>query len=122
MHTIATLIEKGGTGKTTLALHLAVAAQKSDDVVVVIDLYPQASAAGWKDSRNGETPLSWRQPPTRLPQLLDATKEGGAQFVLIDTAPHSGDASLAAALIASNMATLVEKIRSYYSCGRPAET
>jgi chromosome partitioning protein len=100
MRTIAILSQKGGTGKTTLALHLAVAAEKNGDVVVVIDLDPQASAAEWKDSRNAETPAVVAAPPTRLPQLLEAAKQGGAQLVLIDTAPHSGDASLAAAELA----------------------
>jgi Mrp family chromosome partitioning ATPase len=51
VQTVAILSQKGGTGKTTLALHLAVAAEKNGDVAVVIDLDPQASAAGWKDSR-----------------------------------------------------------------------
>jgi chromosome partitioning protein len=83
-----------------MALHLAVAAEKNGDVAVVIDLDPQASAAGWKDSRNVETPTVVAAPPTRLPQLLEAAKQGGAALVLIDTAPHSGDASLAAAELA----------------------
>jgi chromosome partitioning protein len=100
VQTIAILSQKGGTGKTTLALHLAVAAEKDGDVAVVIDLDPQASAAGWKDSRNAETPAVVAAPPARLPQLLEAAKEGGAQLILIDTAPHSGDASLAAAELA----------------------
>jgi chromosome partitioning protein len=100
VQTVAILSQKGGTGKTTLALHLAVAAEKNGDVAVVIDLDPQASAAGWKDSRNAETPAVVAAPPTRLPQLLEAAKQGGAQLILIDTAPHSGDASLAAAELA----------------------
>jgi chromosome partitioning protein len=97
MQTIAILSQKGGTGKTTVALHLAVAAESDGRSAVVIDLDPQASAAGWKDSRSAENPVVVPAPVTRLPQALEAAKEGGAQLVLIDTAPHSGDASLAAA-------------------------
>jgi chromosome partitioning protein len=100
VRTIAILSQKGGTGKTTLALHLAVAAEKNGDLAAVIDLDPQASAAGWKDTREAETPTVVAAPPTRLPQLLNAAKQGGAQLILIDTAPHSGDASLAAAELA----------------------
>ena len=51
MFTVAILSQKGGTGKTTLALHLAVAAEKAGQLAAVVDLDPQASAAGWKDSR-----------------------------------------------------------------------
>ena len=53
MKTIAILSQKGGAGKTTLALHLAVAAVQAKRQVAVVDLDPQASAIGWKDSRSG---------------------------------------------------------------------
>jgi len=62
MKTVAILSQKGGTGKTTLALHLAVAAERRDISVAVIDLDPQASAAEWKDSRADESP--------RTPELV----------------------------------------------------
>lgn len=97
MHTIAILSQKGGTGKTTLTLHLAVASERAGRAVVVIDLDPQASAAGWKDSRAGETPVVVPVPSTRLPQALEAARVGGAALTLIDTAPHATDAALAAA-------------------------
>jgi chromosome partitioning protein len=64
---------------------------------VVIDLDPQASSAEWKDSRERDTPVVVPIPSTRLPQALQAAREGNADLVLIDTAPHSGDVALAAA-------------------------
>ncbi len=97
MYTVAILSQKGGTGKTTLALHLAVAAEKAGQLAAVIDLDPQASAAGWKDSRQAETPVVVSVPATRLPHALEAARAGGAELALIDSAPHSGDVSLAAA-------------------------
>lgn len=97
MRTIAILSQKGGTGKTTLSLHLAVAAQKAGQAAVVIDLDPQASAAGWKDSRSGEEPVVVSVPAPRLPYTLQAAESGGAYLAIIDTAPHSGDVALAAA-------------------------
>jgi chromosome partitioning protein len=97
MKTIAILSQKGGTGKTTISLHLAVAAQQAGQAVVVIDLDPQASSAGWKDSRTAENPVVVSVPAARLPQAMKAAKEGQADFVVIDTAPHSGDVALAAA-------------------------
>jgi cellulose biosynthesis protein BcsQ len=42
----AILNQKGGVGKTTVALGLAAAAQRCDDPVLVVDLDPQGSA-GW---------------------------------------------------------------------------
>jgi chromosome partitioning protein len=97
MKTVALLSQKGGTGKTTLTLHLAVAAEKAGCPTVVIDLDPQASAAGWKDSRSAESPVVVSVPAARLPQAIQAAQEGGAELVLIDTAPHSESASLSAA-------------------------
>ncbi len=97
MRTIAILSQKGGTGKTTLSLHLAVAAEKQGHSAVVIDLDPQASSAEWKDSRAGETPVVVPVPATRLAQALKAAHDGGADIALIDTAPHSGDVALTAA-------------------------
>jgi chromosome partitioning protein len=97
MQTIAILSQKGGTGKTTLALHLAVAAEKDGQSAIVIDLDPQASAAGWKDTRPQDTPVVVPTPSTRLSQALEAARKGRASIVFIDSAPHSGDDALAAA-------------------------
>ena len=97
MHTIAILSQKGGTGKTTLTLHLAVASERAGQPAAVVDLDPQASAAGWKDSRSDETPVVVPVPSTRLPQTLEAARRGGAALTLIDTAPHATDVALAAA-------------------------
>lgn len=97
MKTVAVEAGKGGSGKTTTTLNLAVAAGMAGKTVVVIDLDPQASAAGWKNSRSAETPVVVSVPPARLPQALEAAQSGGADLVLIDTAPHSESAALAAA-------------------------
>jgi chromosome partitioning protein len=97
MKIVAVEAGKGGSGKTTTTLNLAVAAGMAGKTVVVIDLDPQASAAGWKDSRPAETPVVVSVPSTRLPQALQAARDGGADLVLIDTAPHSEGAALAAA-------------------------
>lgn len=97
MRTVAILSQKGGSGKTTLALHLAVAAEQSGQVAAVIDIDPQASAGGWKDSRLAETPVVVSIPAARLTQALDAARAGSADLALIDSAPHAGDVALAAA-------------------------
>ena len=46
MRTIAIISQKGGAGKTTLAVHLA-AASAAEQVTLVIDTDPQATASRW---------------------------------------------------------------------------
>jgi chromosome partitioning protein len=97
MKTVAVISQKGGAGKTTLALHIAAAAEAAGRPTVIIDLDPQASAAGWKDSREAESPVVVALPHTRLAAGLQAARDGGADLAVIDTAPHSEGAAMAAA-------------------------
>ena len=97
MQTVAIISQKGGAGKTTLAVHLAVEAERSGLAAAIIDLDPQASATGWGDSRSQETPAVVSAQSARLGQILQAAKAGGAKLAIIDTAPHSESAALAAA-------------------------
>ena len=94
MKTLAVLSRKGGTGKTTLAIHLAVAAERAGHATILIDLDPQASAAKWNDHRDGDTPFVVTSPPSRLPEVLSKAAESGATLAVLDTAPHTETAAL----------------------------
>jgi chromosome partitioning protein len=89
MKTIAIVSRKGGAGKTTIALHLAVALESLGLSVAVLDLDPQASAALWADRRNTSGPVVVPAQASRLPILLAQAKEQAADIVILDTAPHS---------------------------------
>ena len=94
MRTVVIVSQKGGTGKTTLAVHLAVAAERAGKPTVVIDLDPQSSAASWKDLRRAETPDVAAVPPGRLTQALKAAREAGAALAIIDTPARSENTAL----------------------------
>jgi len=100
MQTIAIISQKGGTGKTTLALNIAVAAEQSGQPAVIVDLDPQASAKQWHDSRDAEAPVVISAHASRLDEVLAAAKENGAGLTIIDTAPHSESDALKAARVA----------------------
>ena len=100
MLTIALLAQKGGTGKTTLALSLAVAAEKAGLVSLVIDLDPQATACNWSDRRQHEAPVVIDAQPSRLPVALHKAAQNGVGLVLIDTPARSEQSALAAAKVA----------------------
>jgi chromosome partitioning protein len=100
MKIVAILSQKGGTGKTTLGVHLAVAALNSGIKSEIVDLDQQASASAWKDQREQATPEVTSVAPGRLAHALKAAEKRGAEFVVIDTAPHSESAALDAARVA----------------------
>jgi chromosome partitioning protein len=99
MRTICVLAQKGGTGKTTLCLHLAVLASEQGRAVTIIDIDPQASATAWKRRRHNDTPDVLRHEASELPGLLAGLEQQRKDLVLLDTAPHSShDAAAAAGL------------------------
>src|SRR5215467_928043 len=100
MKTISIVSQKGGAGKTTLAIHLAVAASQAGMNTAVIDLDPQASSAKWADRRQADLPVVLSAHASRLAHVLETTRAEGGELVLIDTAPHSDNAALEAARIA----------------------
>jgi chromosome partitioning protein len=95
MLAVAVIARKGGVGKTTLALHLAVEAARSGPVVV-IDTDPQASAAQWADERKSSQPAVVTCPAVRLPVALQTARQGGAHVAFIDTAPAIESSAMAA--------------------------
>jgi len=94
---IAFVNQKGGVGKTTLAIHLATAFASGGRNTLVLDLDPQASAAEWKDARAAETPPVMAVPASRLTKVLDEAKQINAEVLILDTAPHSEGTVLTAA-------------------------
>lgn len=97
MKTIAIIAQKGGSGKTTLALHLAVAAQQSGQRAIVIDLDPQASATLWHKARQDKQPHVQPTHPAALETLLAETQKQGFDFAIIDTAPQADTPAVSAA-------------------------
>ena len=99
MRTICLLAQKGGTGKTTLCLHLAVLASELGRDAAVIDIDPQASASAWKRRRQSGAPDVLRREAADLSDVLADSRRQGRDLLLLDTAPHSShDAATAADL------------------------
>ncbi len=94
MYTLTLIAQKGGTGKTTLAINLSVAAELDGWCAAFVDIDPQASAAGWGDHRHGVTPAVATVPASRLADALEAARGHGADLAVIDSAPHSESAVL----------------------------
>jgi chromosome partitioning protein len=105
MRTIALIVQKGGTGKTTLAVCLATAAALAGLTTVIIDLDPQATACNWSDRRkttlpDAPGPAVIDVQPARLLAALADLENKNVDLVIIDTPPRSEQSALAAAKIA----------------------
>lgn len=97
MKTLAIISQKGGSGKTTLAVHLSVAAEQRGLKAALFDLDPQASAASWADRRSNPCPTVLAAQAPRLSGLIAQAEAQEADLVIIDSAPNADTASLAAA-------------------------
>jgi chromosome partitioning protein len=100
MKIIAIVSQKGGAGKTTVAVHLAVCAELAGQRSAIIDLDPQASALEWHTRREADAPEVVKATPDQLAGFLDQARANGAGLAIIDTAPHSDRAATVAAGLA----------------------
>jgi chromosome partitioning protein len=100
MRTVAIISQKGGAGKTTLAVHLATASTSAGYAAAIIDLDPQGTAASWGDRRQADAPEVVSGQAARLPVLIESAKAGGADFLVLDTAPNADQTALRAAQLA----------------------
>lgn len=88
MKTIIVANQKGGSGKSTLVTHLAVAAELAGDgPVVITDTDPQGTTADWFNAREAETPGYVPATMSTLVEKSTALSEAGAKWLFVDTAP-----------------------------------
>jgi chromosome partitioning protein len=99
---ISILNQKGGVGKTTLAVHLADALARRKHRVLLIDADPQASALDWAAARKGERlfPVAGLPKDSIHKELPSLAK--GYDMTIIDGPPRVYDVARSA-IMASDM-------------------
>ncbi len=92
MQVLTLASRKGGSGKTTLAGHLAVQCEREGDgPVAVVDLDPQGSISEWWNVRESESPLFVSSSLDGLQGDIEALRSHGVSYLIIDTPPALND-------------------------------
>lgn len=88
MRVLTVASRKGGAGKTTLAGHLAVQAERSGyGRVGLIDVDPQGSLADWWNSRAATTPVYIQTALERVADDVARMRDAGLDLLVLDTPP-----------------------------------
>jgi chromosome partitioning protein len=101
MHVVSFVNQKGGTGKSMLAINLAVAAEAAGEKVCLIDLDQQGTVAHWYETRTAETPavLDCGQ-VDNLPAAVERLAQSGFTLAVVDTMGVDTHATRGAMLVA----------------------
>ena len=106
MKVVALTSDKGGMGKSTLAINLAAAAAEAGVEAAILDLDPQASVGRWARMRKKAglpaQPYAEVCVPIDVEDRIVELREAGAQLVLLDTAGRDNNA-ISAAIAAADL-------------------
>ena len=105
---IAFFGQKGGGGKSTDTVHIAVEAERNGVRSIVFDCDPQKSACSWGAARQAESPAVVPVPAHLLPQAIARAGESGIDLVVIDSPPHT---SPEASEVARNAELIIIPVR-----------
>ena len=106
MRTIAIAARKGGSGKTTVAVHLALAAHLAGRRALVVDTDPQKSATEALQMRQGAGPLCIESTPAGLFSAQVGAQKLGVDIMIIDT-PAGAEEGMVNAVVLADLAILV---------------
>jgi chromosome partitioning protein len=97
MHVLALVAQKGGCGKSTLSVGLAVAAMANGDRVALIEADAQGTLSKWKERRDDPYPRLVRvSDPSDMEPAISSLQADGIWLAIIDTAATSNQLAMRA--------------------------
>jgi chromosome partitioning protein len=96
MRTLAVISRKGGVGKTTLSVNLAVSAWRAGLKTVLADVDSQRSAAQWAKNRTTPGPAVVATTEGKLFPVWSAAENAGCDLMVLDTPPGAHEEMLQA--------------------------
>ena len=105
MKTLSLMASKGGVGKSTLAVHLAVEAQSPRRRVAIYDADPQGSAARWWHLRASDAPALEQGDVNGLTAAQERAAAAGVDLLIVDSAPSHVE--LTGTIVAASGFTLI---------------
>ena len=92
MKTLAVVSHKGGTGKSTLSIHLAVQAQSEGRDTLLVDLDKKSSTvAEWASIRTDKQPLVVTAEVSDITELHQQAIDEGFDLLILDCPPYIND-------------------------------
>jgi chromosome partitioning protein len=85
MKALTFVTQKGGSGKSTLCISLAVAAREAGHSVCILEMDRQATVSDWLDHRTVEGPEVAQIDAAQLEPVMERLRESAFDFVFIDT-------------------------------------
>jgi chromosome partitioning protein len=85
MKVISLVTQKGGSGKSTLCVSLAVAAQEAGRAVCILEMDKQATVSQWAQAREGRAPEVAQITADKLEAVIARLRSADFDFVFVDT-------------------------------------
>ena len=93
---IAIANQKGGVGKTTLAIHIADSLSRKDKKVLLVDADPQASALDWAENSDNGNRFSVVGLPKKTLRSELRNIEADYDYIVVDGPPRVHEIAMAA--------------------------